>query len=207
MVEVDGRAFHSSYRRFESDRSRDAVVVAAGLRVLPAVIWQQIVNEPARCASGRPPRAGPASCAARLTGGCGRYACEDTLVRLLSGVAVILAALAGYGLAALRIARVARRPVVRASMAAVNLSTLYLAAGAVTLVASLTSRQGHAAGAGFAVVAGGGVCGRRRGRGLRSSPGSFLFNFRSFSPPLGITASSAMVPPRLCADLCNPRRT
>ncbi len=45
VVEVDGRAFHSDYRRFESDRRKDAVLVAAGLRVM-RVTWHQIVNEP-----------------------------------------------------------------------------------------------------------------------------------------------------------------
>jgi very-short-patch-repair endonuclease len=45
VVEVDGRAFHSSSRRFESDRRRDAILVAAGLRVM-RVTWHQIVNEP-----------------------------------------------------------------------------------------------------------------------------------------------------------------
>lgn len=45
VVEVDGRAFHSSDRRFESDRSRDATLIAAGLRVM-RVTWRQIVNEP-----------------------------------------------------------------------------------------------------------------------------------------------------------------
>ncbi|MGH7502078.1 MAG: endonuclease domain-containing protein [Longimicrobiales bacterium] len=45
VVEVDGRAFHASYRRFESDRRRDAVLVAAGLRVI-RVTWHQIVDEP-----------------------------------------------------------------------------------------------------------------------------------------------------------------
>jgi len=45
VVEVDGRAFHSSGRRFESDRRRDAVLVAAGVRVM-RVTWKQIVSEP-----------------------------------------------------------------------------------------------------------------------------------------------------------------
>lgn len=45
VVEVDGRAFHTSHRRFESDRSRDAVLVAAGMRVM-RVTWNQIVREP-----------------------------------------------------------------------------------------------------------------------------------------------------------------
>ncbi len=45
VVEVDGRAFHSSDRSFERDRRRDAVLVAAGLRVI-RVTWRQILSEP-----------------------------------------------------------------------------------------------------------------------------------------------------------------
>ena len=45
IVEIDGGAFHSSHRRFESDRLRDAVLLAAGLRVM-RVTWDQIVREP-----------------------------------------------------------------------------------------------------------------------------------------------------------------
>jgi very-short-patch-repair endonuclease len=45
VVEIDGHAFHSSDQRFENDRRRDAVLVAAGLRVM-RVTWRQIVNEP-----------------------------------------------------------------------------------------------------------------------------------------------------------------
>jgi very-short-patch-repair endonuclease len=45
VVEIDGRAFHSSDRTFESDRRRDAVLLAAGLRVM-RVTWRQIVSEP-----------------------------------------------------------------------------------------------------------------------------------------------------------------
>jgi very-short-patch-repair endonuclease len=45
VVEVDGRAFHTSGRRFESDRRRDADLLAAGVRVM-RVTWQQIVSEP-----------------------------------------------------------------------------------------------------------------------------------------------------------------
>jgi very-short-patch-repair endonuclease len=45
VIEVDGHAFHSSRARFESDRMRDAVLVAAGMRVM-RVTWQQIVHEP-----------------------------------------------------------------------------------------------------------------------------------------------------------------
>lgn len=45
VVEVDGRAFHSSPRRFESDRRRDATLLAAGIRVL-RVTWKQLTTEP-----------------------------------------------------------------------------------------------------------------------------------------------------------------
>ena len=45
VVEIDGRAFHSSDQRFENDRRRDAILVASGLRVM-RVTWRQIVNEP-----------------------------------------------------------------------------------------------------------------------------------------------------------------
>jgi very-short-patch-repair endonuclease len=45
VVEVDGRAFHAMERRFESDRRRDAALIAAGLRVM-RVTWQQIVKDP-----------------------------------------------------------------------------------------------------------------------------------------------------------------
>ena len=45
VVEIDGRAFHSSDRTFESDRRRDAVLIGAGLRVM-RVTWRQIVEEP-----------------------------------------------------------------------------------------------------------------------------------------------------------------
>jgi very-short-patch-repair endonuclease len=45
VVEIDGRAFHSSDRTFESDRRRDAVLLAAGLRVM-RVTWRQMVTEP-----------------------------------------------------------------------------------------------------------------------------------------------------------------
>ena len=44
VVEIDGRAFHSSDRTFESDRRRDAALLAAGLRVM-RVTWRQIVKE------------------------------------------------------------------------------------------------------------------------------------------------------------------
>lgn len=45
VVEVDGHAYHASSRRFESDRRRDADLLAAGVRVM-RVTWHQIVNEP-----------------------------------------------------------------------------------------------------------------------------------------------------------------
>lgn len=44
VVEIDGRAFHRSDRSFESDRRRDAVLVAAGLRVM-RLTWHQLVRE------------------------------------------------------------------------------------------------------------------------------------------------------------------
>ena len=45
VVEVDGQAYHSTSRRFESDRRRDADLLAAGVRVM-RVTWHQIVDEP-----------------------------------------------------------------------------------------------------------------------------------------------------------------
>ena len=45
VVEVDGYAFHSSQRSFETDRRRDAWLAAAGVRVI-RVTWRQLVNEP-----------------------------------------------------------------------------------------------------------------------------------------------------------------
>lgn len=45
VVEIDGFAFHSSQRRFESDRRRDAVLAASGVRII-RVTWPQIVREP-----------------------------------------------------------------------------------------------------------------------------------------------------------------
>lgn len=45
IVEIDGYAFHGSRVRFESDRRRDAALLAAGLRVM-RVTWQQIEREP-----------------------------------------------------------------------------------------------------------------------------------------------------------------
>lgn len=45
VVEVDGFAFHSSRRRFENDRSRDAALTARGFRVM-RVTWRQLIDEP-----------------------------------------------------------------------------------------------------------------------------------------------------------------
>jgi very-short-patch-repair endonuclease len=45
IVEVDGFAFHSSRTAFERDRARDAVLAAAGYRVV-RVTWRQIVDQP-----------------------------------------------------------------------------------------------------------------------------------------------------------------
>lgn len=45
VVEIDGYAFHSSARRFERDRRGDAILVAAGQRVM-RITWRQIVEEP-----------------------------------------------------------------------------------------------------------------------------------------------------------------
>jgi very-short-patch-repair endonuclease len=45
VVEVDGFAFHSSEKRFENDRRRDAQLAAAGLRVM-RVTWRQMEVEP-----------------------------------------------------------------------------------------------------------------------------------------------------------------
>jgi len=44
-VEVDGRAFHSSRHSFESDRRRDAELVARGIRVV-RITWRQLTREP-----------------------------------------------------------------------------------------------------------------------------------------------------------------
>jgi very-short-patch-repair endonuclease len=44
VVEVDGFAFHSSKRMFEKDRSRDAVLTAAGIGVI-RVTWRQLQEE------------------------------------------------------------------------------------------------------------------------------------------------------------------
>jgi very-short-patch-repair endonuclease len=45
VVEIDGYQFHSSRAAFERDRRRDAVLQAAGLRVM-RVTWRQITAEP-----------------------------------------------------------------------------------------------------------------------------------------------------------------
>src|SRR5690349_11827429 len=45
VVETDGLAAHGTGRRFESDRARDAHLVAAGYLVL-RFTWRQIVREP-----------------------------------------------------------------------------------------------------------------------------------------------------------------
>lgn len=44
-IEIDGRAWHSSTDRFESDRTRQNSLVSANWRVL-RFTWQQIVNDP-----------------------------------------------------------------------------------------------------------------------------------------------------------------
>lgn len=45
VVEVDGFVYHRGRAAFERDRDRDAVLLAAGLRVL-RVTWRQLVREP-----------------------------------------------------------------------------------------------------------------------------------------------------------------
>jgi very-short-patch-repair endonuclease len=45
VIEVDGFAFHSSARTFESDRRRDSSLAASGIGVV-RVTWKQVVNEP-----------------------------------------------------------------------------------------------------------------------------------------------------------------
>ena len=45
VVEVDGFAFHSTARRFENDRRRDARLAAGGVRVM-RVTWHQLTREP-----------------------------------------------------------------------------------------------------------------------------------------------------------------
>jgi very-short-patch-repair endonuclease len=44
-VEVDGYTFHGSRERFESDRARDAELMAHGIQVV-RVTWRQLQNEP-----------------------------------------------------------------------------------------------------------------------------------------------------------------
>lgn len=46
IVEVDGFAHHASARAFETDRARDAVLAAAGFRVM-RVTWRQLANDAA----------------------------------------------------------------------------------------------------------------------------------------------------------------
>jgi very-short-patch-repair endonuclease len=45
IVEIDGRAYHSTSERFENDRRRDRALVAAGYRVI-RITWRQLVDEP-----------------------------------------------------------------------------------------------------------------------------------------------------------------
>lgn len=45
VVEIDGFVYHSSRDRFESDRRRDSVLAAAGVRVM-RLTWRQIEAEP-----------------------------------------------------------------------------------------------------------------------------------------------------------------
>ncbi|HEX2167269.1 MAG TPA: DUF559 domain-containing protein [Longimicrobiales bacterium] len=45
VVEIDGFAFHGSRDSFERDRRRDAVLTAAGLRVM-RVTWRQLTGTP-----------------------------------------------------------------------------------------------------------------------------------------------------------------
>jgi very-short-patch-repair endonuclease len=45
VLEIDGFAFHSSAEKFESDRSRDADLAAAGARVMRAT-WRQLAEQP-----------------------------------------------------------------------------------------------------------------------------------------------------------------
>ena len=45
VVEIDGFAFHASSAAFERDRRRDAVLAAAGLRVM-RITWRQVSAEP-----------------------------------------------------------------------------------------------------------------------------------------------------------------
>jgi very-short-patch-repair endonuclease len=45
IVEVDGYEYHSNRQAFESDRARDAALVAGGYRVI-RVTWRQLVDRP-----------------------------------------------------------------------------------------------------------------------------------------------------------------
>lgn len=45
VVEIDGQAYHASATAFERDRRRDAVLAAAGLRVV-RVTWRQLTGSP-----------------------------------------------------------------------------------------------------------------------------------------------------------------
>lgn len=45
VVEVDGRAFHSSPADFERDRARDAELAAVGIRVI-RITWRQLTSSP-----------------------------------------------------------------------------------------------------------------------------------------------------------------
>jgi very-short-patch-repair endonuclease len=45
IVEVDGYEYHSNRQVFESDRARDAALVAGGYRVI-RVTWRQLVDRP-----------------------------------------------------------------------------------------------------------------------------------------------------------------
>ena len=45
IVEIDGRAYHSTNDRFENDRRRDRALIAAGYRVI-RITWRQLMDEP-----------------------------------------------------------------------------------------------------------------------------------------------------------------
>ena len=45
MVEVDGKAFHSTSGRVAADRRRDFALAAAGYRVI-RITWHQLVRKP-----------------------------------------------------------------------------------------------------------------------------------------------------------------
>jgi very-short-patch-repair endonuclease len=47
IVELDGRRFHDHSRSFESDRDRDANLLAAGYRVV-RVTWRRLIQQPER---------------------------------------------------------------------------------------------------------------------------------------------------------------